>query len=88
MNVEVVTPEEFMGEVIGDINSRRGDVLGMNPRSGNQVIDAQVPLAEMFGYSTDLRSKTQGRANYTMQFSHYGEVPKGIAEGIVHQFTG
>ena len=88
MNVEVVTPEEFMGDVIGDINSRRGDVQGMNPRSGSQVIDAEVPLAEMFGYSTDLRSKTQGRANYTMQFSHYGVVPRGIANEIVHQFTG
>ncbi len=88
MNVEVVTPEEFMGDVIGDINSRRGDVLGMTPRSGSQVIEAEVPLAEMFGYSTDLRSKTQGRANYTMQFSHYGEVPTSISEEIVHQFSG
>ena len=88
MNVEVVTPEESMGDVIGDINSRRGDVLGMNPRSGNQVIEAEVPLAKMFGYATDLRSKTQGRANYTMQFSHYGEVPSSIAEEIVHKFTG
>ncbi len=88
MSVEVVTPEEFMGDVIGDINSRRGDVLGMNPRSGNQVIEAEVPLAEMFGYSTDLRSKTQGRANYTMQFSHYGQVPTSISEEIVHKFTG
>ena len=88
MSVEVVTPEEFMGDVIGDINSRRGNVLGMNPRSGNQVVEAEVPLAEMFGYATDLRSKTQGRANYTMQFSHYGEVPKGISDEIVHKFTG
>ncbi len=88
MSVEVVTPEEYMGDVIGDINSRRGEVLGMNPRSGNQVIDAEVPLAEMFGYSTDLRSKTSGRANYTMQFSHYGEVPESISDEIVHEFTG
>ena len=88
MSVEVVTPEEFMGDVIGDINARRGDVLGMNPRSGSQVIDAEVPLAEMFGYSTDLRSKTQGRANYTMQFSHYGPVPAKISDEIVHQITG
>ena len=88
MNVEIVTPEEFMGDVIGDINARRGDVLGMTPRSGSQVIEAEVPLAEMFGYSTDLRSKTQGRANYTMQFSYYGEVPTSISDEIVHQFTG
>ena len=84
MDVEVVTPEEFMGDVIGDINSRRGEVKGMNPRSGSQVIDAQVPLAEMFGYSTDLRSKTQGRANYTMQFSHYGPVPKKVSDEMIH----
>ena len=88
MSVEVVTPEEFMGEVIGDINSRRGDVQGMTPRSGNQVIEAEVPLAEMFGYSTDLRSKTQGRANYTMQFAHYGGVPAQLADKIIHRYTG
>ncbi len=88
MAVEVVTPEEFMGEVIGDINARRGNVQGMNPRSGAQVIDAEVPLSEMFGYSTDLRSKTQGRANYTMQFSHYSEVPESISEKIVMRITG
>ena len=88
MSVEVVTPEEFMGEVIGDINSRRGNVQGMNPRAGAQVIEAEVPLSEMFGYSTDLRSKSQGRANYTMQFSHYEEVPGSIADKMIHRISG
>ncbi len=88
MAVEIVTPEEFMGDVIGDLNGRRGNVLGMNPRSGAQVIDAEVPLSEMFGYSTDLRSRTQGRANYTMQFSHYSDVPRSIADEIIDKATG
>jgi elongation factor G len=88
MEVEVVTPEEFMGDVIGDLNSRRGNVLGMNPRSGAQVIEAHVPLSEMFGYSTDLRSRTQGRATYTMQFSHYDPVPKSIADDIISKAGG
>jgi elongation factor G len=88
MNVEVVTPEPFMGDVIGDLNSRRGKILGMNPRSGVQVINAQVPLAEMFGYATDLRSKTQGRATYTMQFGHYAQVPNSIAETIITKNRG
>ncbi len=88
MSVEIVTPEEFMGDVIGDLNGRRGNVLGMNPRSGAQVIDAEVPLSEMFGYSTDLRSRTQGRANYTMQFSHYDDIPKSISEEIINKATG
>lgn len=83
MDLEVVTPEQFMGDVIGDINSRRGKVMGMEARGGFQVIQAKVPLGEMFGYSTDLRSKTQGRATFTMQFSHYEQVPTSIAEGIV-----
>jgi len=81
--VEVVTPEEFMGDVIGDLNRRRGHVSGMEQRSGAQVITAFVPLAEMFGYATDLRSTTQGRANYTMQFERYEEVPASIAEKVV-----
>ncbi|MGB9812660.1 MAG: elongation factor G [Thermovenabulum sp.] len=85
MKVEVVVPEEFMGDVIGDINSRRGHIEGMEPRSGAQVIRGYVPLAEMFGYATDLRSKTQGRGTYTMQFSHYAEVPKNIAEAIINK---
>ncbi|MBO8126527.1 MAG: elongation factor G [Firmicutes bacterium] len=81
--VEVVTPEEYMGDVIGDLNSRRGRVEGMEPRSGAQVIRAYVPLAEMFGYVNDLRSKTQGRATYVMHFSHYEEVPQSVAQGII-----
>jgi elongation factor G len=88
MAVEVVTPDDYMGDVIGDLNSRRGKILSMNPRSGVQVIEAQVPLAEMFGYSTDLRSKTQGRATYTMQFAHYAQVPAAIAETIVTKAKG
>jgi elongation factor G len=88
MSVEVVVPEEFMGEVIGDISSRRGKVLGMETRPAAQAIDARVPLAEMFGYATDLRSMTQGRATYTMQFSHYEPVPATVAEGIVARFDG
>jgi elongation factor G len=80
--VEVVTPEEFMGDVIGDLNRRRGQVTGMEQRSGAQVINAYVPLAEMFGYATDLRSTTQGRATYTMQFERYEEVPPSIAEKL------
>ncbi len=82
MEVEVVTPEEYMGEVIGDINGRRGEVKGMDQRKSAQVIKALVPLAEMFGYATDLRSKTQGRATHTMQFSHYAQAPQSIAEEI------
>ncbi len=83
MKVEVLTPEEYMGDVIGDINSRRGRVEGMNPRSGIQVIDAFVPLGEMFGYVTDLRSNTQGRADYSMKFDHYESVPKSISEEVL-----
>ena len=82
MAVEVVVPEEFMGEVIGDISSRRGKVLGMDSRPGAQVINARVPLGEMFGYATDLRSMTQGRATYTMQFAHYEQVPATISDEI------
>jgi len=88
MNVEVVTPDPFMGDVIGDLNSRRGKIQGMNPRTGVQVITAQVPLAEMFGYATDLRSRTQGRATYTMQFGHYAQVPNSIAETIITKSKG
>jgi elongation factor G len=81
--VEVVTPEEFMGDVIGDLNRRRGHVTGMDQRGNAQVITAYVPLAEMFGYATDVRSATQGRATYTMQFERYDEVPASIAEKVV-----
>ena len=82
-SVEVVTPEEFMGDVIGDLNRRRGHVQGMEQRGNAQVVSAYVPLAEMFGYATDLRSTTQGRATYTMQFERYDEVPANIAEKVV-----
>jgi elongation factor G len=88
MSVEVVTPEEYMGDVMGDLNSRRGKIQSMEKRGNAQVIRAEVPLAEMFGYATDLRSKTQGRATYTMQFSHYEDVPKGIADSIVAKVKG
>ncbi|MFP4662100.1 MAG: elongation factor G [Halanaerobiales bacterium] len=83
MKVEVTTPEEYMGDVIGDLNGRRGQVQGMEPRANAQIVKAFVPLSEMFGYATDLRSKTQGRANYSMQFSHYEPAPKSIAEEIM-----
>jgi elongation factor G len=82
MAVEVVVPEEYMGDVIGNVNSRRGRIEGMEARMSDQVIRAQVPLSEMFGYATDLRSRTQGRGTFTMQFSHYEEVPKSITEKI------
>jgi elongation factor G len=83
MAVEVVTPEDYLGDVMGDLNSRRGKVLNMESRAGSQVIRADVPLSEMFGYATDLRSKTQGRATFTMQFDHYERVPAGLAEEII-----
>ena len=85
MKVSVTVPEEYMGDVIGDLNSRRGQIQGMNAVGGAQQIDAFVPLSEMFGYATDMRSKTQGRGQYTMEPSHYIEVPKSIAEGMTHQ---
>ena len=88
MDVEVVTPEQFMGEVIGDLSSRRGKILGMETRGGFNVVSSKVPLAQMFGYSTDIRSKTQGRATFTMQFSHYEQVPNSIAEEIVAKVQG
>jgi elongation factor G len=88
MSVEVVVPEQYMGEVIGDLNSRRGRVEHMEVRAGTQVISSRVPLAEMFGYATDLRSKTQGRATYTMHFSHYEETPKNISEGVIARIQG
>jgi elongation factor G len=88
MSVEVVTPEDYMGDVIGDLSSRRGRIEGMEALGNNQVIKALVPLADMFGYATDLRSRTQGRATYTMQFSSYAEVPDAIAKEIVAKATG
>jgi elongation factor G len=88
MAVEVVTPGDFMGDVMGDISSRRGHIDGMEPRGNAQVINATVPLSTMFGYATDLRSATQGRATYTMQFKHYAEVPAAIAQDIVTKVRG
>ena len=88
MAVEVVTPEEYLGDVMGDLNSRRGKIEGMNPRKDAQVVKAHVPLSEMFGYATQVRSMTQGRALYTMQFSHYEQVPKNIAELIIEKVRG
>jgi elongation factor G len=88
MKVEVEVPEDFMGDVIGDISKRRGQVNGMNERSGNKIVDAFVPLSEMFGYSTDLRSMTQGRATYAMEFDHYEEVPKNIEKEIIAKRNG
>jgi elongation factor G len=88
MAVEVVTPEDYMGDVIGDLSARRGKVEGMDPRGSSQVIRALVPLSDMFGYATDLRSRTQGRATYTMQFNSYQEVPEAIAREIIARATG
>ena len=88
MSVEVVVPEDYMGDVIGDLNSKRGRIMGMDSRAGAQVVSAMVPLASMFGYSTDLRSATQGRATYAMTFDHYEPVPKSVAEEIVAKVKG
>jgi elongation factor G len=88
MKVEVEVPEEYMGDVIGDLNRRRGQVNNMSDRAGNKIVDAFVPLSEMFGYSTDLRSNTQGRATYSMEFDHYEEVPKNVAEEIIKKRNG
>jgi elongation factor G len=88
MDVEVVTPTDYMGDIIGDLSSRRGKVGGMTERAGARVIEASVPLGEMFGYSTTLRSMSQGRAVYSMQFGHYEEVPKSVAEQIMSSNGG
>jgi elongation factor G len=88
MDVEVVTPDDYMGDVMGDLSSRRGRIEGMSQRSDAQVVRAMVPLSEMFGYATQLRSMTQGRAIFTMQFSHYDEAPKSISEKIIENYTG
>ena len=88
MKVEVEVPEDFMGDVIGDLNRRRGQVNNMGDRAGNKIVDAFVPLSEMFGYSTDLRSATQGRATYAMEFDHYEEVPRNVAEEIIKKRNG
>ncbi|MBR2499282.1 MAG: elongation factor G [Clostridia bacterium] len=83
MKVEIVTPDDYFGDLMGNVTARRGIIQGTDDRNGVKVIDAHIPLAEMFGYATDLRSRTQGRGNYTMQFSHYSEVPKSVAEKIM-----
>ena len=88
MSVEVTTPEDYMGEVIGDLNSRRGQIQAMEERTGARVIKALVPLSEMFGYVGDLRTKTQGRADYSMQFDSYAEVPANIAKEIIAKARG
>jgi elongation factor G len=88
MLVEVETPEEKMGDVMGDLSARRGTIQGMEDLGGGKAIRADVPLAEMFGYSTQLRSLTQGRATYTMEFKHYAEMPKQLAEGVINKLTG
>ena len=83
MKVEVTMPEEYMGDVIGDLNSRRGRIEGMDDLGGGKIVRAFVPLAEMFGYSTDLRSRTQGRGNYSMFFEKYEQVPKSVQEKVI-----
>ncbi len=83
MKVEIVTPEDYFGDLMGNVSSRRGTIQGTEDRNGSKVIDAQIPLSDMFGYATDLRSRTQGRGQYTMQFDHYAEVPRSIAEKII-----
>ena len=85
MNVEVVVPEEYLGDTMGDLSSRRGKIIGMNARSGAQVIDAHVPLASMFGYATDLRSMTQGRGIFTMLLAYYEPAPKNVADEIIEK---
>ena len=87
MKVEITVPEEYMGDVIGDVNARRGRMEGMDGNDGMQDIHAFVPLSEMFGYATDLRSKTQGRGTYTMEPSHYEEVPKSVLDNIIASRT-
>jgi elongation factor G len=88
MKVEVTMPEEFMGDVIGDLNSRRGHIEGMENRSGTQVVRALVPLSSMFGYVTDLRSMTQGRASSSMEFAHYAELPRNLADELEQRARG
>ena len=88
VKVEVTVPEDYMGDVIGDLNSRRGKIDGMEPRNNLQIIHGFVPLSEMFGYATDLRSKTQGRGSYSMEVAYYDEVPKNISDAIVARYKG
>jgi elongation factor G len=88
MKVEIEVPENFLGDAIGDLNSRRGQIEGMGSDAGIAKVNAKVPLAEMFGYATDIRSKTQGRGIFTMEFSHYDEVPRNVAETIIGKNKG
>jgi len=88
MKVDVVMPEEYLGDVMGDLASRRGHILGMEGRGTSQNVKAHVPLAEMFGYATELRSMTSGRATYSMEFSHYAEMPGNLAEAVGRRTTG
>jgi len=88
MKVEVVVPDEYMGEVLGDLSARRGHIEGMEKRGSTQIIRSKVPLAEMFGYATDLRSRTQGRASYTMHFLRYEETPPAISEEVIARVQG
>ena len=88
MRIEIVVPEEYMGDVIADLNGRRGKVRSMEARGGSQIINARAPLAEMFGYATDLRSRTQGRATYTMHFDRYEPAPESVTEQIVSRIQG
>ena len=88
MAVEVETPEQYMGDVMGNLSGRRGKIEGMDDRSGNKVIRAKVPLGEMFGYATDLRSQTQGRASYTMQFDSYEPAPKSVTDEVIAKAGG
>jgi elongation factor G len=88
MKVEVVTPEEYMPQVVGDLNSRRCQIQGTESRGGANIIRVEVPLAEMFGYATDVRSRTQGRASFSMHFSHYAEAPASVAEEVISKTTG
>ena len=88
MKVEVVVPEEFTGSVIGDLNSRRGMIQGQDMRGNANVVNAMVPLANMFGYVNELRGFTQGRASYTMQFDHYEEVPRAVADEVLKKLQG
>ena len=83
MKVEVTVPDEYLGDVMGDISSRRGNLTGTEMRNGIMAVNAYIPLSEMFGYATDLRSKTQGRGNFSMQFDHYSEIPKSLAEKLM-----
>ena len=85
MKVEIVTPEDYFGDLMGNVSGRRGTILGTDDRNGAKIIDAEFPLSEMFGYATELRSRTQGRGQFTMQFDHYNEVPSSISKEIVEK---